>query len=91
MLLLHNPWHQIVAYITYDIISHITKNYLYYSASSKKYIICEGRANNYEWLRCYLRFMSNERQTNQSHQFFVIFANLQKFTELILLKGDFGG
>ena len=57
-LLLHNSWHQIIVYIIYDVISVTTKNYLPYSASSKKYIICEVRTNNSERLKCYLSFMS---------------------------------
>ena len=57
-LLLHNSRHQIIIYIIYDVISVITKNYLPYSASSKKSIICEVWANNSEWLKCYLSFMS---------------------------------
>ena len=42
----------------YDVISVIIKNYLLYSVSSKILIICEVWANNFEWPKCYLRFMS---------------------------------
>ena len=47
-LLLYNSWRKVIIYIVYDVISIITKNYLPYSASSKKYIICEVWANNCE-------------------------------------------
>ena len=40
-VLLSSPRHQIIACIIYDVISNITKNYLLYSASSKKSIIRE--------------------------------------------------
>ena len=40
-VLLSRPRHQIIACIIYDVISNITKNYLLYSASSKKSIIRE--------------------------------------------------
>ena len=73
-LLLHNSRHQIIIYIIYDVISVITKNYLPYSASSKKYIICEVWANNSEWRKCYLSFMS-KRGT---------FFNLCQFTKIYL-------
>ena len=52
MLLLHKRRHQIIAYIIYDVIGVITKNYLPYSALSQKYVICEVWANNSEWLKC---------------------------------------
>ena len=57
-LLLHNSHHQIIVSIIHDVISVITKNYLPYSASSKKSIICEVWANNSEWMKFYLSFMS---------------------------------
>ena len=62
-ILLHNSRHQIIIYIIYDFISVITKNYLPYSASSKESIICEASANNSEWLKCYLSFMSKKGTT----------------------------
>ena len=40
-VLLSSPRHQIIVCIIYDVISNITKNYLLYSASSKKSIIRE--------------------------------------------------
>ena len=57
-LRLHNSRHQIIIYLVYDVINVITKNYLLYSASSKKSIICEVWASNSEWLKCYLSVMS---------------------------------
>ena len=61
--------------------SVITKKHLPYSALSKKSIICEVQANNSEWLKCYLSFMSKGGTAfPKIINFFVIYANLQKFT-----------
>ena len=45
VLLIHNPRHQIIVCITYDVISDTTKNYLPYSTLSKKSITCEEQIN----------------------------------------------
>ena len=63
VLELDNSRHQIIIYIIYDAISITNKNYLPYSASSKKSIICQVWANNSEWLKCYLSFISKRGTT----------------------------
>ena len=80
LLLLHNSRHQIIVYIIHEVISVITQNYLPYSASSKKSLICEVWANNSEWLKCYLRFMSKGATTCPKLYFF--FCNLCQFTKI---------
>lgn len=50
LLLLHNRRRQIIVCIIYDVIIAIIKNYLPYSTSSKKSLICEVLANNYVML-----------------------------------------
>ena len=44
-----------------------------------KSIICEVWANNYEWMKCYLRFMSKRSTTFPKLSIFVICANLKKY------------
>ena len=60
---LDNSRYQIIIYIIYDAISIANKNYLPYSASSKKSINCQVWANNSEWLKCYLSFISKRGTT----------------------------
>ena len=79
-LVLHNSRHQIIIYIIYDVISVITKNCLYYSASSKKYIICEIWTNNSEWLKYYLSFISKGGTTCLKLSIF--FCNLCQFIKI---------
>ena len=89
---MHNPRHQIIVYIVYDVNSVITKNYLPHNASSKKSIICEAWANNSEWLKYYLNFVSKGYTTcTKLSFFFIIFANLQKFRWLILFQAKVDG
>ena len=81
LFLLHKLLHQIIVFIVYDVISVITKIYLPYSPSSKISIICEMFANNSESLKRYLSFFVKGRSNlPEIIYFFVICANLQKFT-----------
>ena len=87
LLLLHNPRYQIIVYIIWDVISDITKtNYLkvpkIYSlwSMSKKIWVDEVL------LKVYIK---QKRNLTKIINFFMICANLKKFTWLILSKDNF--
>ena len=75
LLLLDNPRYQMIVYIIWDVISDINKKI---TLKCLKSIIYEAWANNYEWMKFYLRFMSKWSTTCPKLYFFCNLCHFKK-------------
>ena len=82
LLLLHNPFFNHCLHHLNHCLYHLRCHQWYHPQKvilkCLKFIICEVWSNNYDWMKCYLRFMSKRSTTCPKLSFFINLFRIKK-------------